>query len=213
MIEVKRDSRQRLEEVLRKAGEMRRQVEEELSSWASLKGEIGAIEQRALELISKVDGGEDVDDEIAVLEEEIGKKRIERAEDLRKKILYLQSDFENYRRIVQREKQELSSHAKMELISKLLDTLDSLELALKHSNGGVDRQGIEAILEQLKKVLGEEGLREIKAVGEKFDPNLHEIVEISGDGENEVVAEELRKGYMFQDKVLRPSKVKVRREK
>lgn len=126
----------------------------------------------------------------------------------------LQAEFENYRKYVEKCNSEFRKYAHADLIDKLLPVLDSFELALKNST---DKEklikGIELIYSQLHSVLEKEGLKEIKAEG-KFDPHLHEVlIKQESDREEDTILEELQKGYMLGDKVLRHSKVKVSRKK
>jgi molecular chaperone GrpE len=123
----------------------------------------------------------------------------------------LQAEFENYKKRVEREKEEFLRYAKADLITKLLPILDSFELALKNTS---DKEkfikGVELIFAQLHSLLESEGLKPIKAVGEKFDPYKHEVLmKQKSDKDEDIILEELQKGYMLNDKVLRHSKVKV----
>lgn len=116
----------------------------------------------------------------------------------------LQAEFENFRKRTEKERQAIFLNANEDLIVKLLGVLDNFELALKH----VDDEGIKMIYSELYSILENEGLKPIKAEG-KFDPRVHEAL-IQEDGEeDEKIIEELQKGYMLNDKVIRHSKVKI----
>lgn len=92
------------------------------------------------------------------------------------------------------------------LILELLSILDSFEAAIKHSKD----KGVEQLYNQLLSVLKSNGLEEIKSIGEKFNPELHEAVEtIKSDKGEGIVAEEIQKGYKLHNKAIRPAKVKV----
>ena len=135
----------------------------------------------------------------------------EKIEELTESLQRLQAEFENYRKRTDKEKKEFSNYAKAELIAKLLPLLDTFEIALKNTN---DREkfvkGMEMVYAQFFSALEAEGLRPIQAQGKKFDPYYHEVMlRQKSDKEDGIVLEELQKGYMLQDKVLRYSKVKV----
>ena len=123
----------------------------------------------------------------------------------------LQAEFENYKKGVEKEKEEFLRYAKADLIVKLLPILDSFELAIKNTTDN-DKfiKGVELIFAQLYALLQSEGLMPIKAIGEKFDPYKHEVLmKQESDKEEDIILEEMQKGYMLNDKVLRHSKVKV----
>ncbi len=141
-------------------------------------------------------------------------KELEKEKQLSKEYLEtlqrVQAEFENYMKRVEKEKEEFRKYAKHDLILKLLSIVDDFERALKAEGEKEDiTKGIEMIFEQMKKTLEEEGVKEIKSIGEKFDAYIHDIVgKVDGEEDN-VIVEEVRKGYMLKDKVLRPSMVKV----
>ncbi len=122
----------------------------------------------------------------------------------------LQAEFENYKKYVEKSKAEFVKYAQAELIDKLLPVLDSFELALKNTK---DKEkllkGVELIYTQLYSLLEKQGLKKIESKG-KFNPHLHEVLlKEESDEEEDTILEELQKGYMLDDKVLRHSKVKV----
>jgi|TARA_B100001964_G_C14151266_1_gene562155 molecular chaperone GrpE len=122
-----------------------------------------------------------------------------------------QAEFENYRKRVDKEKGEFVKYAKAELIQKLLSIIDTFEIALKNTN---DKEkfvkGMEIVYVQLFSILESEGVRPIEALGKKFDPYLHEVMlKEKSDKDENIVLEELQKGYMLNGKVLRHSKVKI----
>lgn len=127
-------------------------------------------------------------------------KEKEYLEDLQR----LQAEFDNYRKRVESKKQEIYADANKELIFKLLNILDSLELALKHNND----KGIEMIYSQLYSLLENEGLKVIEVKG-KFNPEIHEALITEKNGDGDKIVEELQKGYLLNGKVIRPSKVKI----
>lgn len=125
----------------------------------------------------------------------------------------LQADFMNFRRRNEKEREELSSVIVQGLIKDLLPIIDNFEraLAVEEAKGSPLHDGISMVYNQLITSLQKNGLEEIKAAGEKFDPNFHQAVMRVQDPEKEddTVEEVLQKGYMVQGRVIRPSMVKV----
>jgi molecular chaperone GrpE len=124
------------------------------------------------------------------------------------KIARLQAEFDNSRKRMEKEKQEIMLNANANLISEILPTLDHFELALKHNKD----PGVEMIYDELKETLGNFGLKVIKTDG-VFNPNVHEAVMCVEGDEDGAILEELQKGYLINDKLLRASKVKINRTK
>lgn len=131
--------------------------------------------------------------------------------ELTESLQRLQAEFENYKKRAEKEKQEFVKYANAGLISKILNTIDTFEIALRNSNEHEKFvKGMELIYAQLISALESEGLKPINSVGKKFDPYLHEVMlKQKSDKEEGIVLEELQKGYMLNDKVLRFSKVKI----
>ena len=123
----------------------------------------------------------------------------------------LQAEFENYKKRIEKEKQEFTRYANQELIKKILPVLDDFELALKNCKAKDDfYKGIQIIYSHLIDALQSQGLKPIEAQGKKFDPYYHEaLLAEESDKEENTVLEEMQKGYMLHDKVIRHSKVKV----
>ncbi|WP_232463332.1 nucleotide exchange factor GrpE [Tumebacillus avium] len=136
------------------------------------------------------------------------------AEDYKTRYLRAQADFDNFRRRSRQEKDEFAAYANVKLIEELLPVLDTFEMAMK-STAETDVKtlltGIEMVYRQLTGALEKEGLTAIEAVGQPFDPNLHEgIMQVASDEHPaNTVVQELRKGYKVKDKVVRPSMVQV----
>lgn len=125
----------------------------------------------------------------------------------------IMADFDNYRKRVEKEKTEYFDNGARASVEKLLPCIDNFERALsaKADKDDIFFKGVEMIYRQLCDVIISLGAEEIHAMGQTFDPSRHEaIAHIQDDvyGEN-LVVEELRKGYMFKDRVIRPSMVKV----
>lgn len=136
-------------------------------------------------------------------------------DELNKRLMRVAADFDNFRKRTRTEKEELAKYANSNLISELLPVLDNFQRALdiKEPSEEVKKflAGMEMIYRQLFQVLNQAGLESIKAKGEVFDPEKHEAVmqvEDSSVPEN-TITEELRCGYIFKDRVIRPSMVKV----
>ena len=137
------------------------------------------------------------------------------ADEYLTRLKYLQADFENYKKMAARERKMYEMCATEELIKNLLPVLDNFEAALGAAKQGDDLpsfvKGIELIYKDLMAVLDKEGLKPIKAVGEKFDPYKHEVTmaAIDEDLPEDTVLEELERGYMLGSKVIRTAKVGV----
>ena len=127
-------------------------------------------------------------------------------EDLRR----VQADFDNYRKRMLREQTQLAQRASARMIERLLPILDNLESAISHGEGGA---GVELVHKELRRMLQEEGLEEIAAEGQPFDPRMHEAFEaVEDDGVAEpTVRSVLRRGYAFKGQVLRAPMVSVAR--
>ena len=148
--------------------------------------------------------------ELESLKDELGQKN-KTIEELTDTLKRLQAEFENYRKRVEKERIEFAQYAGAMAIEKLLPVLDSFELAIKNTNDEEKfAQGVRMIYAQFVSALESVGLKPIKAEGEQFDPYKHEVLlKESSDKPDGTILEELQKGYMFHDKVLRFSKVKV----
>ena len=123
----------------------------------------------------------------------------------------LQADFENFKKITDKRNKDLVKFANENLIKEFLDCYEDFGRALETENNEDLRNGIELIYNKFSDVLAKEGVSEIPVKGEKFDLNKHEalMVQDSPDVENGYIIEELMKGYMYKDKVLKYSKVIV----
>ncbi len=140
-----------------------------------------------------------------------------RSEDYLIRLKYLQADFENYRKRVDREIRELEEFSTAGLVKKLIPVLDDLERAVETASKGGDKgmlEGVSMVQKNLSSVLTSEGLEPVDPVGKPFDPALQESVDVVKPGPGDkrgpgTVVEEVRKGYTFKGRVLRPSAVKV----
>ena len=141
--------------------------------------------------------------------EEVKEEGKEESDDLR--YLRLMADFQNYRKRAEKEKRDLYSYANEKIMNDLLTVMDNFERALEHDAGDGFKEGIEMIFKQLSDVLEKDGLAEIPALGEEFDPNVHNAVmtEETEDYESGKVSGVMQKGYTLNGKVIRPAMVKV----
>jgi molecular chaperone GrpE len=133
-------------------------------------------------------------------------------DDLLSRLQRLQADFVNYRKRSQREKAEMTDRGKVKLCSSLLPVIDNFERALKAEDGQDDfYQGVEMIYNQLLKSFADQGIEEILAEGEEFNPEYHEaIMRVESEEYAEgTVIEVVQKGFSLDDRVIRPAMVKV----
>jgi molecular chaperone GrpE len=143
--------------------------------------------------------------------EEIAKLRQEVSE-LRDRSMRTLADFDNFRKRAERERQDLKRYALLEPIREFLTVADNLDLALSAQGSAEDlKRGVEMIHRQMTELLRRFGAVEVPAVGQPFDPTLHEAVsrEESRDVKVPTVVAELRRGYKMHDRLVRPSMVKV----
>ncbi|NLW41385.1 MAG: nucleotide exchange factor GrpE [Tissierellia bacterium] len=151
-------------------------------------------------------------EKVEVKEDEEQKGEENKIEELTNQLLRLQADFVNYKNRVEKEKDRIYSNATEELITELLPVLDNFERALEsvEEKDGF-YEGVKMIYAQILKVLNDKGLEEIDCLGKEFDPNYHHAVfaeDVEGKEEGTIL-EVLQKGYLLNDKVIRPSMVKV----
>lgn len=168
-------------------------------------------EEAASELQNKesASGGEK-DLKIAELEKEI--------EKLKDKFLRKAAEFENYKRRTENDQLSLIKYSGLSFILKLLPVMDDFERSLDHIEEAKDinalKAGLKLVYEKLSKALDAEGVKKIDAVGKPFDVNFHEAIMQRKDDsvEPHTVLEEVEKGYLYKDKVIRHSKVIVSEE-
>ena len=133
-------------------------------------------------------------------------------EALNTKYLRLMADFQNYKRRTEKEKNDIYAFANEKIVSELLNVIDNFERALDAGDSGDSFvEGMNLIFKQLQGVLEKAGVVEIEALGQDFDPNFHHAVltEDSAEYESGKVTGVLQKGYLLNNKVIRPSMVKV----
>jgi molecular chaperone GrpE len=139
----------------------------------------------------------------------------ESLKDLNNRYLYLQADFENFKKIKAKEKQDLLKFGNEVLIKELIPVIDNLERAIEHAGKSEEGkgivEGIQITLNEFIKVLERSGVERVDAVGKKFDPNFHEALfqEEREDMEPDTVTTELQKGYTLNGRLIRPARVAV----
>lgn len=165
------------------------------------------------EAIDDITSGDDtIVEDILETESEIAKLE-EAVKTLNDKVLRQMAEFDNFRKRTLREKQQSFNDGAVHAVEKLLPVIDNFERAMVSENDKDSNfyKGVEMIYKQFLSTLDELGVKQIEAKGKEFDPNFHFAVaqEESKDVDENIVLEELQKGYMINDKVIRPSMVKV----
>ena len=147
------------------------------------------------------------------------KDRTAEVEALNDRLLRLHAEFENYKKRMARERSEFVKFANEALILEFLPVLDNLERAVAMARSGMDAQGVaeglEIILRLFQTILEKAGVKAIEALEHPFDPNLHQAVAQveSTDGRDNIVVEEVQKGYLLEGRLLRPAMVKVSKKR
>ena len=130
-------------------------------------------------------------------------------EKIKDDYLRLAADFENFKKRNEKEKESASFNFVALFVNSLFPLIDNFEIAIKQNNSAKE---IESLYKILQEFMGNLNIVEVPGVGEEFDPNYHEAVEHSGDGDTQTIEEVLRKGYTLEDKLLRPAMVRVKSE-
>jgi molecular chaperone GrpE len=134
-------------------------------------------------------------------------------DSLQDRLLRTAAEFDNYRKRVERERRDLADYMKADILAEILPIVDNFERALQAPSSDIDslRKGVELIHKQMHDFLRKRGVTPIEALGADFDPNFHQAVihETSPSHREGEVIEELQRGYMLGDKLLRPAMVKV----
>jgi molecular chaperone GrpE len=179
-------------------------------------------DERANIMAEQQEGKPGEQEEVEVLRAELEsvkselRKAKESSESSLNKMRYLMADFDNYRKQMEKQLASKAESIKAELLLKFLNIRDDYLRALSmarqtKSEQGVLIEGLEGILKNIDSLLASEGVREIEAIGTPFDPNVHDAIAYSARddlAENTVTAE-IRKGYMLNGRVLRPSLVEI----
>ena len=142
-------------------------------------------------------------------------KKDEKIEELTDRVRRQMAEFDNFRKRTEKEKTQMFETGAKSIVEKILPVVDNFERGLaavtEEEKGTPFVEGMEKIYKQMMTVLEEAGVKPIEAVGQEFDPNLHNAVMHVEDeefGEN-IIAEEFQKGYTYRDSVVRHSMVKV----
>src|SRR2546425_7152878 len=146
-------------------------------------------------------------------QEELEKEKA-KADDYLLRLQYLQADFENYRKRVEKEMSDNRQFGNQRLLSEIIVVNDELELALREARGSNENptivEGVAMVHKRLQSILSKEGVEKIQSLGSKFNPDLHDAaLRVVSDEEEGTIVEEIRQGYTLKGKVLRPSIVKV----
>ncbi|GIP20558.1 nucleotide exchange factor GrpE [Paenibacillus sp. J22TS3] len=171
-------------------------------------------EVQGAEEIRSGDSAEAVEEVVSADSEELERLRAE-VQEHQQRFLRSQADFDNFRRRTLKEKEELAKYASAKLITELLPVVDNMDRALTAAQESAEAEsftkGVDMIFRQLEGVLSAEGLTPMNAVGQPFNPEYHQaIMQVESDEYEEgIVVEEVQKGYLLKDKVLRPAMVKV----
>ncbi len=156
-----------------------------------------------------------LEDEGSEVEQDIDAARSEAAEYL-DHLRRLQAEFDNYRKRVLKEQTDVMERAAAPVMQRLLEVVDDFDLALMSANDKPDfdrfLHGVELVYAKLADTLKAEGLERIEALGKPFDPEQHEALMQTGEGDHLVVADVLRPGYTLRGRVIRPAGVRVNRE-
>ena len=148
------------------------------------------------------------------------RKRAGKADEHLDRLMRTMADFDNYKKRAAREKQDTARFANESLLQRLVPVLDSFDMALAAVQGsrspGIEpiQAGISMVQQQFKSAVAEAGLEEIEAGGQMFDPNIHEAVsqQDSADVPEGQVLQQLRRGYRFRERLLRPASVIIARK-
>jgi molecular chaperone GrpE len=152
--------------------------------------------------------------ELDLVKEELCEAK-ESSENNLNKLKYMMADFDNYRKQMDKQMALKIESSKAELLLKFLnirdDYLRALEMAKQSKSEAVVIEGLEVILKNLDSLLTSEGVIEIETIGTPFDPNVHDAISFSYQDRvpENTVTDEIRKGYILNNKVLRPSLVEI----
>ena len=171
-----------------------------------------ATEEIKEEIREETSEAEETTEAVEETTENLEEKVADEVAEFKDKLLRTMAEFDNYNRRTAKEKDSMYDYAVCDTVNKLLPVLDTLKLSLQHEKEDTPfKQGVEMVVKQFIDTLDKMDVKEIKAVGETFDPNFHNAVMHIEDeqyGEKEIV-EEFQTGFIRKDKVIRFSMVKV----
>jgi len=178
---------------------------------------IAPVEESTVAETPPVAEGETISTALEQLKEKLAEAET-RNKELEDRLLRLAAEFDNYKKRTVREFENIVKNANENLILDLIDILNNFSRALESPQNNQDltgfKTGVELIYAQMKNLLNKEGLEEIPAKGEKFDPALHEaVMQMESDQEEGIILQEVNKGYKLNGKVIRHSQVVVARKK
>jgi len=182
----------------------------------NIADEIETIEIEASDISSDEDESPEEEiielDPVKILEKDLLDAKNELTEQ-KDKFVRLQAETDNFRKRLSREKEEFSQYANERLFKELLPIFDNFERALEDTSNDTKslKEGLEMILKQFSSFLEKEKVEQIKAIGEKFDPTVHEVLtsEESSEHEENTIISQFVKGYTINSRVLRPSQVVI----
>ena len=158
-----------------------------------------------------------LNEDLAILKEELLAARKSSDNNLNK-LKYMMAEFDNYRKQMEKQIDSKIESGKAELLLRFLslrdDYLRALEMAKQSKSEAVVIEGLEGILKNFDSLLKSEGVIEIETIGTPFDPNVHDVIGFSHEEEvqENIITKEIRRGYMLNNKVLRPSLVLISRK-
>ena len=170
--------------------------------------EITVLEKRLAEKAAQESDDEEADEAPINL---VG--ALEQINELNARVLRLTADYDNYRKRAQREKEDVRQFSNQDLLEKLLPVLDNFEMAItavKEADPSI-KDGVQMIYDQLFAVLKDSGMEPIDAMGEAFDPNLHEALsqEETTNANEGTVVQQVQRGYKLNERLVRPARVVV----
>ena len=182
----------------------------------NIADEIETIEIEASDISSDEDESPEEEiielDPVKILEKDLLDAKNELTEQ-KDKFVRLQAETDNFRKRLSREKEEFSQYANERLFKELLPIFDNFERALGDPSNDIKslKEGLEMILKQFSSFLEKERVEPIEAIGEKFDPMIHEVLtsEESSEHEENTIISQFVKGYMINNRVIRPSQVVI----
>jgi molecular chaperone GrpE len=226
----KEEFEERIEGLLNEVSVCSKAVGAEIGKLTNIKGELSGLAKESKRIKMKLNEEqelseeelEEISDTVEILEEEFETTRKKTEEVLAGKekeyltaLQYLKAEFKNYKRRVEKEKQEFADWRIEGFIPDLLLIKDALEVAIGHAKENAQSEGfirgVEMTVQQINELLKREGIEEIKAEGTQFDPFRHEVVskEVVKNHPENTVIEVVRKGYLLREKVIRPAMVKI----
>ena len=149
---------------------------------------------------------EEINESETIEEDNVSLSEYEKVKD---DYLRLAADFDNYKKRSEKEKESIGTASMAYFVESLFPLVDNFEIALSQDEVNKEIETFSSLLTSLLESLQVE---EVGSVGDDFDPNIHEAVEHSGEGDTQKVEAVLRKGYLFQGNLIRPAMVKVKSE-